>query len=128
MGDLSKNYSRHEFACPCCGWDDIDLKLMPILEAARHYEGDKPDTPNSGCRCYHHNEIVQMDVNENYTPGSSKSMHMEGKAVDRKSKNPLGLYTFLDQLFPNMYGLICYDTFVHIDTRQNPYRSDKRSV
>ena len=32
MGDLTKNFSRSEFACKCgCGFDDIDLVLQSVI-------------------------------------------------------------------------------------------------
>ena len=31
MGDLSKNFSQHEFKCPCgCGFADVDMVLVDV--------------------------------------------------------------------------------------------------
>lgn len=127
---LSANTWRSEWACPCgCGLDNIDLKLMPIFELIRHFEGDKPKDINSGCRCLSHNERVQMDANEHYLPYSSRSRHLpfdkDGiideetglcTAGDFPSEAPKELYDFLDNLFPNMYGIGVYTWGVHVDT------------
>jgi len=32
MGDLSPHFSRREFACPCCGWDNIHPSVIAMLE------------------------------------------------------------------------------------------------
>jgi hypothetical protein len=131
MGDLSLNFSHSEFACKCgCGLDNIDPRQAVIAELIRHHEGDKPMIPNSGCRCLNHNERIQMDVNENYIPFSSKSKHLpftedgdingltgETTATDYPSSNPRKLYDFLDNLFPDTYGIGLYSWGVHIDPR-----------
>ena len=123
MGDISPNFSLYEVACKCgCGLDNIDMRLMPILEAVRHFEGGHSLTPNSACRCVEHNETVQKQAKKNYVPYSSKSVHMPDedglcKAVDIPSDNPKALYDFLNGLFPNIYGIGLYSWGVHIDTR-----------
>lgn len=136
MGDISKNYDRSEWACKCgCGLDRIDLRLMPIAEIIRHYEGGKPMSINSGCRCLLHNERIQRLANKNYKPFSSRSKHMpidkDGTideengictAGDFRSENPKRLYDFLCDLFPNLYGIGVYSWGVHIDTRQSKAR------
>ena len=36
MGDLSENFSRHEFACKCgCGNDTVDAELIRVLQSVR---------------------------------------------------------------------------------------------
>ena len=73
MGDLTKNFSRSEFACKCgCGFDDIDLELVGILQSVRLFLG-VPLHVNSGCRCEEHNKKVG---------GVANSWHTKGKAAD----------------------------------------------
>ena len=37
---LTKNFKRSEFACKCgCGFDDIDLKLVNIIQIIRDEVG-----------------------------------------------------------------------------------------
>ena len=122
MGDLSKHFNYAELVCPCCGEGRIHSQIGIILEIARNYEGNKPMSPNSGCRCEHHNEIVQMDADENYVPGSSKSKHMQDIAVDIPSKDPKGLGALYDFLFPDMYGIGTHKNFIHVDLRNKKAR------
>ena len=77
------NFSRSEFACPCCGWDDIDRMIPALLQEFRDYlnstfpplvgQKEYKILVQSGCRCPNRNARVK---------GSSRSQHMKGKAVD----------------------------------------------
>jgi len=126
MGDITRNYSYWEFACKCgCGLKKINPMIAIIMEIARHFEGDKPLSCNSGCRCRDHNENVQKEYNKNYVSYSSTSTHMECIAVDIPSKDPKGLYDLLDSLFPNMFGIGLYHNRVHFDLRRSKVRWDK---
>lgn len=108
MGDLSKNYSRHEMACSCgCGGDTIDAETLRVAEEAREFVGH-PITPSSAYRCDNHNEAVG---------GSVRSQHPKGRAIDLPVHDPKALYDFLCEKYPDKYGFGLYDTFVHIDTR-----------
>jgi len=118
MGNISAHLSRSEVACKCgCGFDTADYKTVIMFEQAREFEGRKPVSPNSWCRCEHHNEIVQMDANENYIPFSSKSKHMLAIACDYPSESPKDLYDFLDKLYPDSCGIGLYVWGVHFDSR-----------
>ena len=73
MGDLTKNFSRHEFACRCgCGYDEISLVLVKQLQGIRNLLGASI-TITSGCRCERHNRGVG---------GSGNSDHLTGSGVD----------------------------------------------
>jgi len=73
MGDLTKNFDRVEFACPCgCGFDEIDLGLVDTLQRIRDVLG-VPLRINSGCRCLAHNQAVG---------GVPDSAHRRGRAAD----------------------------------------------
>lgn len=116
MGDISKNFSRHEFACKCgCGFDTVDVELAPLCEEAREEDGGNSLTPNSGCRCMNYN----MDIG-----GSRNSLHMEGKAADLPVKNPRKVYDYFCKKYPDKYGFGLYKTFIHIDCRDGYWRSD----
>jgi len=111
MGDLSKHFSRSEFACKCnCGFDTVDAQLLDVLVELREEVG--PITINSACRCPAHNV---------YVGGSAKSQHVMGRAADIVSANlpPGELYTLLVKKVEGRYGLGTYDSFTHIDTRSN---------
>ena len=71
MGDLSRNFSRSEFACPHCGKAEIDSLLVAALQRIRDRAG--PVVVTSGYRCPVHNEAVG---------GVKNSQHLYGKAAD----------------------------------------------
>ena len=72
MGDLSKNFGRHELRCPCCLLCEIDPLLVDSLQALRDIVG-VPITVNSAYRCEKHNREVG---------GSRTSQHLLGNAAD----------------------------------------------
>ena len=136
MGDLTKNFSRHEFACKCgCGFDTVDYELLTILQKLANDFSEKYNCRimiiiSSGCRCREYNEKIQKKVNPNYKPYSSRSQHILGRAADFKvfkiennSKiqiPPKEIRNYLEENYKiNRYGLGLYKTFVHFDTRTN---------
>ncbi len=73
MGDLSRNFSRSEFACKDrCGRDYPTEALIALLQRARDDVG-KPLKVVSGIRCRPHNQMVG---------GSRQSQHIHGRAAD----------------------------------------------
>ncbi len=72
-GDLTNNFSRHEFECKdFCGFDDISLDLVEALESVRTFIGRKMEV-RSGCRCEAHNRSEG---------GVRDSRHIHGDAAD----------------------------------------------
>jgi len=115
MGDISKHFSRYEFACKCgCGKDTVDVELVKLCEVSREFVGASI-TPSSGCRCPRHNKEVG---------GGDKSQHLLCKAGDLPVDNPRDLYNFLCSKYPNKYGFGLYNTFVHADCRSKKARWD----
>ena len=114
MGDISKNFSRSEFACKCgCGFSTVDVKLLEVLEITRAKYGAVKI--NSACRCSEHNKKIG---------GAYGSKHKLGIAADIvvKGIDPTDVYKFLDMFQPNKYGVGKYDSFTHIDVRNNKAR------
>lgn len=110
---ISNYFTREEIACKCgCGFDSMDVETLRLADEAREFEG-APITPSSGCRCPSHNRAVG---------GSSKSQHVQARAMDLPSRDPAALYNYLDSKYPDKYGLGLYDTFVHIDTKTGAAR------
>ena len=73
MGDLTKDFSRHEFACKCgCGFDRIDPRVVDMCQAIRDELG-APIRINSACRCEKRNVVAR---------GVKGSYHMRGLAAD----------------------------------------------
>lgn len=115
MGDLSDNFSRKEFACQCgCGQDTVDAKLLEVLQRLRtHFAFNI--TVTSGNRCKVHNKSVG---------GSDNSQHLYGKAADIKVRglSPEEVYRALDLWFPHSLGIGLYESWVHVDSRQEKGR------
>jgi len=111
MGDLTKNFSRSEFACKCgCGFDTVDIVLINELQRLRDVLG--PIKINSACRCKEHNESVG---------GSKKSQHLLGRAADivfDKGK----LVKAINEMSNWKGGLGIYPYFTHIDSRNGKAR------
>jgi uncharacterized protein YcbK (DUF882 family) len=80
VGDLSKNFSRSEFACGDCGRADVvDEHLVEVLQRLRDELG-RPLRIISGYRCARYNRVVG---------GIRFSQHLFGCAADI----PRGLVT-----------------------------------
>ena len=73
MGDLSRNFSAHEFRCRCgCDRAEINPRLVEALQALRDLAA-RPVRITSGYRCPDHNRSKG---------GKPRSQHLLGKAVD----------------------------------------------
>lgn len=121
MGDLTKNFSRSEFACRCgCGFADVDPELVKGLQALRDL-CSKPITITSGCRCKAHNKRVG---------GVSKSQHLLGKAADIfiPRLTPRKMAELAEQIPQFQRGaIITYvkNGFIHVDVRGKRYREER---
>jgi uncharacterized protein YcbK (DUF882 family) len=125
MGDLSRNFSSHEFACHCgCGFGDLPGDVSPVLVAELQRLRDalgKPITIVSGCRCQRHNTAV----------GSSEtSQHRLGTAADIQvaGMTPAEVRAAVLLHCPGFVagGIGLYDTFLHCDVRRHAARWDER--
>lgn len=109
------NFKRKEFACSCgCGFEAVDAELVRILNLVRNHF-NKPVVINSACRCEAYNHQIG---------GAVKSQHVRGMAADIAVEGvlPSVVYEFLDNVFPDIYGMGKYNTFTHIDVRSNKAR------
>lgn len=115
MGDLTKNFSKREFACNCgCGKDDIKAPVPQGCQEIRN-EAGIPIRVDSGVRCEKRNKAVG---------GVANSYHVQGYAADLSCSKG-GLWLFL--LIVNMVDkgkfkqkpsyVIWYQkkNFVHVD-------------
>lgn len=115
MGDLSKDFSRWEFACKCgCGFDDVSPELIEVLQALRDW-WQRPIKINSACRCVEYNESVG---------GSEKSQHLLGTAADIVIQGvpAESVQRTLLLRYKDKYGIGSYDSFTHIDVRPTKAR------
>jgi uncharacterized protein YcbK (DUF882 family) len=106
MGDLTNNFSRSEFACPCCGRDDIDLTLVHKLQNIRDEVGFGL-TINSGVRCEKHNKEVG---------GVDNSPHVDRDAADIKCEHSRHRFAIVASALRNGITRIGIGNgFVHLD-------------
>lgn len=128
MGDLTRNFSRHELACRCgCGFGDTHGVWHPVLlKVLQRFRGiaRRPVHPNSGARC----------TNRNKREGGKKySQHLLLCAVDIRCRVELGDLSpeearEIARKIPGITGIGIYDTFIHIDTKPGPRREwDERT-
>jgi|FLOH01.1.fsa_nt_gi uncharacterized protein YcbK (DUF882 family) len=117
---ISEHFNREEFTCSCgCEFNTVDAELLRVLEQVRtHY--DQPVTINSACRCLEHNRAIGS---------TDTSQHVNGKAADIKIKSvsSIGIYHYLNNLYPDCFGIGIYDSFLHIDVRDDKGRWDNRT-
>jgi len=117
MGDLSKNFSRSEFACRCCGRAEVNPHLVDALQELRDLAG-APIRVNSGYRCPEHNQAVG---------GAKRSQHLLGNAADIviKGLSVASMYELAAQVpaFRNGgIGVYPEQGFIHVDVRESRAR------
>lgn len=120
MGDLSENFSRHEFKCKCGECEQIgpDPDLIDVLQTIRDHFG-VPVTIHSGHRCPAYNRRVG---------GASRSQHMKGTAADFTVQDVTNntVQSYVLELMAGRGGVGRYRTFTHVDVRPGPARWDNR--
>lgn len=141
MGDLSPHFSTHEFACKCKliggtrekGYCAGDVKtsdhLVRVLEQL--IDDLTVDTTHrvrviitSGYRCPQYNRRVG---------GATHSQHCEGIAADIVVKHDNGsamspddVAQYLEDKYPDKYGIGRYKGWTHIDVRNTKARWGNR--
>lgn len=121
MNPWTKFFTRSEFACKCgCGQDTVDAELLHVIVNMRAVR-KHPIIPTSANRCVEHNRKVG---------GAKDSQHIISKALDfyEKGVDPGETARFLQEAFPDKYGIGVYNSWVHIDVRPEKARWDKRDV
>ncbi len=112
---MSKHFKEHEFGCKHCGEvKNLSTELLVLLELVRLKFG-KPVTVTSGYRCKVHNDNVGSTDASQHRLGTAADIVISGVA-------PHTIFNYLDDTFPNQYGLGLYKGFTHIDTKQGKKR------
>lgn len=76
--DLSKNFSRYEFACKCgCGFDRVHPEIVQMVQEVRDEIGE-PVVIASGCRCEAHNKRVGGVKDSAHTTGEAADIYVDG--------------------------------------------------
>lgn len=107
---LTKNFSKAELDCPCCGQAPMDKGFLIKLQELRDKWG-KPLDINSGYRCPSHNTKVG---------GAQGSRHLLGDACDIGITDMGGgeKYDFLKLIMSlGWTGIGLHKQFYHVDTR-----------
>ena len=112
---ITKNFSSDEFACKCCGGQNINENLVFQLQKIRGIV-KKPIIITSGYRCPAHNKKIG---------GSPKSQHLLGKAADIyvNGMSVRDLYEVVSIFYKNgITGIGVYPEqgFIHVDIREKP--------
>ncbi len=118
MTQLNKWFSRKEFKCKCnnCDQDTVDAELLAVLTDVREHF-DAPVIINSANRCLEYNRSPAIGSKDT-------SQHVKSKASDIvvKGHSPDDVHRYLTVKYPDTYGIGSYDTFTHIDVRENKAR------
>lgn len=108
-GDLIKDFSTHEFACPCCGDVLIDRYLINKLQQTRDLVG-APLVITSGFRCDKENAAIG---------GSEGSAHLKGQAVDIAATTGKLRFAIVEALITVGFRRIgVYQNHIHADIDQ----------
>jgi uncharacterized protein YcbK (DUF882 family) len=118
MGDLTKNFSRREFACHCCGALPVNWAadgvppLVTALQELRDQVG-APVTVVSGYRCPKHNREVGGAKNSQHVLGMAADIVIPGKSVKEMYAAACGVEAFEE----GGIGLYPKQGFIHVDVR-----------
>lgn len=149
MGDLSKRFSRKEFACGCgCGFETVDHELIENLEQLGDEFEMREDCErvaisiNSGNRCAAHDRSIKIKIAEDqgvpYKPKDKPSEHLRGWACDfrmeyvypdgrREKISDDEIADYLEMEHVARHGIGRYQGRTHYDVRTNgPARWDNR--
>jgi hypothetical protein len=119
---LTKNFSKVELQCPCCGLCEIDNTLLFCLQLLRDDCGF-PLIINSGCRCDDYNREVGGVEHSYHKPVKENGVWVRKTcAVDigwhkYSASRKFDLYRLA--LKNRFLGIGVYKEFIHIDVRRS---------
>lgn len=117
MGDLSKNFSKSEFACPHCKTTFVTKELVDALQELRDLAMAAVRTLST-YRCALHNKKIG---------GAPNSLHMAGKAADIQIDGlnvveVAELAKKVPAFKEGGIGIYPQEHFVHVDVREKKAR------
>ena len=116
LGDLTTNFSKREFACPCgCKADNISPWLVQSLQDVRD-EIEIPMRITSGVRCEMHNAAVGGKAHSAHVPVAQNDEHgVVGRAVDISCKASRDRHILLGVLYRHFGRIGLGHDFIHVD-------------
>jgi zinc D-Ala-D-Ala carboxypeptidase len=104
---MSEHLKKEEFACKCCGKNEINDLFFSLLERAREISS-VPFVINSGYRCAKHNSEVG---------GESDSAHLKGYAADIRTADSRTRFEVIKVVLSvGITRIGIGSDFVHVDT------------
>lgn len=117
MGDLTKNFSRAEFACKCCGKIVVEPRLVEALQRLRDL-ANMPIRVISGYRCKEHNTKVGGAKNSYHTKGVAADIVIDDLSVAQMYR----LAEEIEEFHNGGIGAYPDDGFIHVDVRDGRAR------
>ena len=115
MWDSIKYFKSKEFACQCCGKENINSELVEKVDKLRGLYG-LPIKITSGYRCPDHPLSVAR-------PTDSVSSHTRGEAADLAARSSRERYMLLELIFKHQLfkriGISGINKFIHVDVAQD---------
>ena len=120
MGNLSENFSSHEFACKggnlCCGGSSpVSERLVLALQELRDNIG-KPVNVSSGFRCLKYNRRMRSEDSSQHALGMAADIWVNGMDTRTLAEEVEKVYAFRHG------GIGVYSGFVHVDVRKEKSR------
>lgn len=115
MWEGIKYFKAKEFACQCCGKENINSELVEKVDKLRGLYG-LPIKITSGYRCPDHPLSVAR-------PTDSVSSHTRGEAADLAARSSRERYMLLELIFKHQLfkriGISGINKFIHVDVAQD---------
>lgn len=110
-----KWFRKEEFACPCCGGNEIKDEFIDVLDRVRERAG-VPMTITSGWRCKKHNADPAVG-------GKPSSAHLTGEAADVQCEFDRTRYLLVKAALREGINRIgCGADFLHFDVSEKLIR------
>lgn len=101
MGDLTRNFSIWEFACPCCGYYGDITTVQKLAEALQKLRNevcqirgvDSKVHIHSGYRCPKHNKEVGGEKNSQHLYSRAADIHIDGVDIIKEEQDKFGIHT-----------------------------------